>query len=448
MTVQTTTDETARYVAQFNALATNGAAAAPPWLKQLRKEAIEKFATLGFPTTRNEKWRFTSIKRLVDLSFTVPKSADTVPGEALDQFLLPGVVGSRLVFVNGTFAKNLSSIQPLPTGARITSLAAALSEEADLVRQYLGSAAPGSDNPFMALNTAFASDGAFVFLPVDVVVDEPIQLLFISTAADQHPMYHPRNLLVLERGAGAQFVESYVSSNGDMYLTNAVTEIIIGDGAKAECYRIQRESESAYHIATTNSRQGRDSHYALSAVVIGAALSRHDIRMSMEGEGGEGTLNGLYVMRGSQHVDHNTVIDHVVPHCDSHEYFNGILDDHSRGVFNGRIIVRPGAQKTDSKQTNNNLLLSESARADSQPQLEIYADDVRCTHGATLGPLDREAIFYLQSRGLSAEAARALMTYGFSMEILTRIGIQELRDQLEALVTQRLAVDGAAGRVA
>ena len=448
MTVHPTTDETARYVAQFNALATNGASAAPHWLKQLRQEAIEKFATLGFPTTRNEKWRFTSTKRLVELGFTVPKAAATVSGDALDQFLLTGVVGSRLVFVNGTFTKDLSSIQPLPTGARITSLAAALSEEADLVRPFLGSAAPGGDNPFVALNTAFAGDGAFVFLPADVVVDEPIQLLFISTAADQPPMYHPRNLLVLERGAGAHFVESYVNLDGDTYLTNAVTEIIIGDGAKAECYRIQRESESAYHVATTNSRQGRDSHYALSTVVIGAALSRHDIWMSMEGEGGEGTLNGLYVMNGSQHVDHSTVIDHVVPHCDSHEYFNGILDGHSRGVFNGRIVVRQGAQKTDSKQTNNNLLLSENARADSQPQLEIYADDVRCTHGATLGPLDREAIFYLQSRGLNAEAARALMTYGFGMDILTRIGIQELRDELEVLVTERLAVGGAGGKAA
>lgn len=247
-------------------------------------------------------------------------------------------------------------------------------------------------------------------------------------------MSHPRNLFILERGASAEFVESYVGLTDGSYLTNTVTEIIVADGARADCYRVQRESKSAYHIATTNSQLGKDSRFGLTSVTLGAALSRHDISMSMQGEGGDGTLNGLYLVDEKQHVDHSTVIEHAVPHCDSHEYFNGILDGHSRAVFSGKIIVRPDAQKTDSKQTNNNLLLSEWARADSQPQLEIYADDVRCTHGATLGPLDEDAIFYLQTRGLNALAARALLTRGFGDEILKRVAIPELRGQLEVLL--------------
>ena len=223
-----------------------------------------------------------------------------------------------------------------------------------------------------------------------------------------------------------------------MYLTNALSEIVVGDNARLECYRIQRESEAAYHMATTHSVQGRSSNYALHTVPFGGALTRHDIRMVMHGEGGEGVLNGLYVIGGNQHVDHNTLIEHVVPHCDSHEYFNGVLDERSRAVFNGRIVVQPGAQKTDSKQTNNNLLLSENARADSQPQLEIYADDVRCTHGATLGPMDDNALFYLRSRGIGAEAARNMLTYGFGVEILERMNLETVRNHLEALVKERL----------
>ena len=427
-----TADETARYVAQFEAVAANGASAAPAWLKQLRAQAIQQFVALGFPTTRDERWRFTSLKSLAEVSFTLPEHCDGVTPESLQQYLLPGDDGARLVFVNGAFVESLSRIPELPTGCTIGNLAGAF--DSDVVREHLGRAAPGGDNPFAALNTAFANDGAFVRLSPDVVLERPVQLLFVSTPQDQPAMSHPRNLIILERGAGAEFVESYVGLGDGPYLTNTVTEVIVADGARADCYRVQRESKSAYHIATTNSRLGRDSRFGLTVVALGAGLSRHDIWMSMQGEGGEGRLNGLYLMDEKQHVDHNTVIEHAVPHCESHEYFNGILDGHSRAVFNGKIMVRPDAQKTDSKQTNNNLLLSESARVDSQPQLEIYADDVRCTHGATLGPLDQDAIFYLQSRGLNARAAKALLTLGFGDEILKRVAGGELREQLEVLL--------------
>lgn len=427
-----TADETAPYLAQFEAVAANGASAVPAWLKQLREQAIQQFVALGFPTTRDERWRFTSLKSLAAVNFTLPKHRDDVTPESLQQYLLPGDKGVRLVFVNGAFVESLSTVPELPTGCTVGSLAGAF--DSDVVRKHMGRTAPDGDNPFTALNTAFANDGAFVHLPPDVVLEQPVQILFVSTVQDQPAMSHPRNLFILERGASAEFVESYVGLTDGSYLTNTVTEIIVADGARADCYRVQRESKSAYHIATTNSQLGKDSRFGLTSVTLGAALSRHDISMSMQGEGGDGTLNGLYLVDEKQHVDHSTVIEHAVPHCDSHEYFNGILDGHSRAVFSGKIIVRPDAQKTDSKQTNNNLLLSEWARADSQPQLEIYADDVRCTHGATLGPLDEDAIFYLQTRGLNALAARALLTRGFGDEILKRVAIPELRGQLEVLL--------------
>ena len=378
------------------------------------------------------------MKRLLDVVFDLAERSGTTPGAAVDQFLMPIDDCVRLVFQNGNFDPNLSTIPALPAGVKVSSLAHAVEEDADLLQRHFGRVASHDNNPFVALNTAFAADGGFVYVPANTSLDRPVQLLFVSTPGQKPLMFHPRNLLILERGASATFVETFVGVSGASNLTNVVTEVAVGDGAQADCYRIQQESDQAYHIATTRSSQGRDSQYSLTSVVFGAALARHDIWMSLKGEGGDGTLNGLYVTSGSQHVDHSTVIEHAVPHCDSHEYFNGILDDRSRAVFNGKIIVRPNAQKTDAKQTNNNLLLSESARADSQPQLEIYADDVRCTHGATLGPLDDNSLFYLRSRGMSAAAARALMTYGFALEILTRIRIPELREQLELLVRTRL----------
>ena len=267
------------------------------------------------------------------------------------------------------------------------------------------------DRPFSALNTAFVSDGAFVHVPAKATIAEPIQLLFLSTGG-KPVVTHPRNLLVLEREARASIVETYASLSEAKapYWTNTVTEIVVGDSARVDYHRVQRESPRAYHVATTQTHQGRDSTVNLHTVAFGGALARHDIGAVMAGPGGTLVLNGLYLLAGEQHADHHTTIDHAADHCESHEYFNGVLDGKSRGVFTGRIIVRPGAQKTDSKQTNNNLLLSTDAHADSQPQLEIYADDVKCTHGSTVGPLDPRALFYLRSRGIGEREARRLLT--------------------------------------
>lgn len=422
-----------RYVEAFEAFSGNGAGTSPEWLRALRQRAMGDFVKLGFPTTRQEAWRFTSVREIVDRQFVLPAGSAGREGR-VEEYFLPGA--ARLVFVNGRFAAEHSDLEGLPSGVRVESLAAAGDDE--FVAKHLGQYAAADTNAFAALNTAFVYDGAFVLIPKGVVVERPIQLIYMTDAAGEPVMTYPRNLVVLESGADARVIETYAGSSGSVYLTNAVSEIVVGDNARLECYRIQRESEAAYHMATTHSVQGRSSNYALHTVPFGGAITRHDIRMVMNGEGGEGVLNGLYVIGGNQHVDHNTVIEHAVPHCDSHEYFNGVLDGRSHAVFNGRIVVQPGAQKTDSKQTNNNLLLSENARADSQPQLEIYADDVRCTHGATLGPMDDNALFYLQSRGIGADAARNILTYGFSVEILDRMNLETVRNHVEALVKERL----------
>jgi len=426
-----------RLVQAYQAFAANGASGAPAWLKALRDGAIARFGALGFPATKQEAWRFTSVAPITETAFELAHPASRAPHLAeIEPFLLGA--GPRLVFVNGFLARSLST--PVSDGVRVDGLAQALVDTPDLVRQHLTKYAAFTDRPFAALNTAFVHDGAFVHVPARTIFEQPIQLLFLTVPTGTAPLVsHPRNLIVVEREARASVVETYVALNERVYWTNAVTEIVAGDGARVDCYRIQRESDRAYHVAVTDVHQGRDSTANVHAVSFGGALARHDLRGTLAGPGGHLILNGLYALTGDQHADHHTAIDHAAPHCESHEYFNGVLDDRSRGVFNGRIIVRPGAQKTDSKQTNNNLLLSRDAHADSQPQLEIYADDVKCTHGSTVGPLDPKALFYLESRGIGADEARRLMTYGFAAEILNRMDIAPLREQLDQIVRGRLA---------
>ena len=437
------TELTQRYVAAFEAFAGNGAGTAPPWLKEIRTQAIARFAELGFPTMKQEEWRFTNVAPIVEAEFTLahtPRSP--LPGPADIERLSLGV-GPRVVFVDGRYAPALSTPADLVGGVRAGSLAAALRTEAggDLARVHLARHARWRDSAFVALNTAFLADGAFVHVPANVTLERPLEVVFLSTgraASDGPVVSHPRSLIVLERDARAALVETYAGLSEGAYWTNAVTEVLVGEGARAELYRVQQEGPHGFQVATTHSRQERDSYLGLHVVTLGAALARHDINAVLDGPGAELILNGLYLLGGTQHADHHTVIDHAQPHCASHEFFNGVLAERAHGVFNGRIIVRPGAQRTDSKQTNNNLLLSTEARADSQPQLEIYADDVKCTHGSTVGPIDQMQLYYLRSRGLSPAAARSILTYGFAAEILDRMRHAELRDRVDRLVRARL----------
>ncbi|HYS21803.1 MAG TPA: Fe-S cluster assembly protein SufD [Gemmatimonadales bacterium] len=415
---------TAPFVNQYKAFAANGggkeAAGQPVWLRELRERAIARFSAAGFPSTRLEQWRFTNVRPIAETPFTLS--------------------GARW------------DLGHVPAGAVVSTLREALLCSPDLVHAHLGRYASVEANPFTALATAFLADGVFVHIPAKTVIAEPITLSYrppppspSTPAADSRPMTHPRVLIVVEGQAQAKIVESYDGVGSGECLTNAVTEIVLGDGARLDHCRVQHDDAQAYHMATTQTSQGRDSRLVFTTVALGARLSRHDINAVLDGTGAYLVLNGLSVLGGRQHVDHHTTIDHARPHCESHEYLNGVFDEESHGVFNGRIIVRPGAQRTDSKQTNNNLLLSEEARADSQPQLEIYADDVKCTHGSTVGPLDQTALFYLRSRGLAAEQARGLLTYGFGAEILDRVTIPGTRERLDRLVRARLGVGDSPG---
>jgi Fe-S cluster assembly protein SufD len=341
-----------------------------------------------------------------------------------------------MVFVNGAFAEDLSSFAGLPDGVRVSSLARAIKSGSELAEHNLGTIARFDQHAFTALNTAFISDGALVELAPNAVIDKPIHLLFVS---DGDGVSHPRNLIVAGRHSQAVFVESYVSLRDGEYFTNAVTEMVLGDGSHIDHYKIQRESETAFHVGTVQVREARDSQLHSFSFATGGSLARTNIYTSLDGDAATCTLNGLYLTDGTQHIDNQTSIEHIAPNCPSHEVYKGVLDGRSHGVFNGKVYVHPEAQKTDGKQSNNNLLLSPSARVDTKPQLEIFADDVKCTHGATVGRLDEVAMFYLNSRGIGRDTARTLLTYAFAADVLETIELEPLRRELEKLVLARFS---------
>ncbi len=412
----------------------------PAWLFPLRKAGISSFAEQGFPTLKDEDWRFTNVAPIAKLPFNpmLDGAKDKTASELLAGAAFTKLAGSRLVFVNGHFAAELSSIGKLPAGVKVSNLAAALTRDSALVEKHLGRYATGEGNAFAALNQAFFSDGAFIYVPSGVTVEEPIQLVFISTAKQTGDTIHPRNLIIAEANSSATVLETYLSSGNVAYFTNAVTELVAADNARIEHVKFQDEAAAAYHIATIQGQFGRTSHVNVHSFAMGAKLSRNNIRAKLAGEGLECILNGLYLTKDEQLADHHMIVEHAQPHCASHEYFNGILDDKSKGVFHGRILVRQIAQKTDAKQTNKNLLLSDDATADTKPQLEIYADDVKCTHGATIGQLNDESIFYLRSRGLSTETARRMLIHAFAGEIIERIQCEGAREELDKLVWDRI----------
>ena len=414
-------------------------AAGPRWLRKARTAAIERFGRLGFPTPKDEDWHYTSVAPIAEAGFRVVGAPG---GEVSAADLAPYTFGRgqewpMLVFVNGRYSAALSRLDGLPAGVRVMDLATALEEEESLVEAHLTKVADDEARSFTALNTAFLRDGAVVHVAKEVEAPLPVHLLFVTDAAGANNAANVRNLIVAERHAKVTVVESYVALGDARYFTNAVTEVSVGDGATVSHYKIQRESRRAFHVGTAEVTQGRDSHYVSFSFAIGGALSRTNVYTVLAGEGCGSTLNGLYMVDGEQHVDHQTRIEHAQPNCFSREVYKGILDGASRGVFNGKVYVHPIAQKTDGKQSNNNLLLSERAHVDTKPQLEIFADDVKCTHGATVGRLDETALFYMKSRGVNRELARRLLTYAFAADVLETIELAEVRDELEALTLAR-----------
>ncbi len=426
--------EAQSYLADFEYLARE-AGWEPAWLRERRQAAFARFAAEGLPTTRQEDWKYTSVAPIARLPFRLALAEPQAVGpSAIAPFTFGERGWSQLVFVDGRYAPALSSLAGLPEGVRVASLAEALAYDGEPIERHLARHADDRASGFTALNTAFLHDGALVQVPSGQTVEAPIHLLFVATARDPLAASHPRVLILLGRASAATVVESYVALGGGPYLTNTVTEIVLDDAARLTHYKIVRESLAAYHIGTTQVYESRDSAFTSFSIALGAQLARNDLNVLLDAEGAECTLNGLYLVDGSRHVDNHTAIDHARAHGTSRELYKGILDGKARGVFNGKIVVRPDAQRTDARQTNKNLLLSEDATIDSKPQLEIFADDVKCAHGAAVGQLDPDAVFYLASRGLGPETARRLLTYGFASEITSEVQIEPLRAQLDALL--------------
>jgi len=412
---------------------------AAAWLNELRQKGMARFEALGFPTTKNEDWHFTSVAPIAERTFRRGHDAVNslgVKSADIEAFSFGQQDWHRLVFVNGVFERALSSTGGLDGKVRVESLAAAIASGAPMLERHLGKIATFDQHAFTALNTAFIADGAFIEIDNDAVVDQPIHLVFVSGGEG---VSHPRNLIVAGRHSRVTLIESYVSMQDSSYFTNAVTEIAIGEGAHVDHYKLQRENESAFHVGTVQAREARDSQLHSFSFAVGGALARTNIYTSLDGDGATCTLNGLYLTDGTQHIDSQTSIEHIAPNCPSHEVYKGVLDGRSHGVFNGEVYVHPEAQKTDGKQSNNNLLLSPTARVDTKPQLEIFADDVKCTHGATVGRLDELAMFYLNSRGIGAEQARTLLTYAFAADVIETIELEPLRKELEKMVLARFA---------
>jgi len=414
--------------------------AQPEWQLALRRAGLARFTELGIPTLSHEDWRFTNLAPLTKLPLEpLFETAVTPAVEALlAAQTFTRLPGTRLVFINGQYSVQLSHLGKLPPGVRVTNLASAIKIEPDFVQAQLGASATLENNPFSALNQAFFLDGGFVHVPAGLTVEEPVQFIHISTAQRSGAAIQPRNLIVAGANSKLTVVESYLAVNNTSYFTNAVTELVAGENANVEFVKYQAEAADAFHIGMIGAHLGRASNVRIHSFALGAKLSRTNIRTNLAGEGLECILNGLYLTGGEQLADHHMIVEHAQPHCASHEYFNGILDDKSKGVFHGRILVREIAQKTDAKQTNKNLLLSDDATADTKPQLEIYADDVKCTHGATIGQLNQESIFYLRSRGIGTETARRMLIHAFAGEIIERVQCEAAREVLDKVVWDRL----------
>jgi Fe-S cluster assembly protein SufD len=411
----------------------------PSWLAARRRDAADRFSASGFPTPKHEDWHYTSTAPIAEAAFpTLLDASATVTNEELAPYAFDGgAAWPTAVFVNGRFDAARSSLGSLPDGVRVLPFARALAEHPELLERHLGRIAGVADQPFAALNTALFRDGVVIVVSKEMEAEAPVHVVWASDANAARGATHPRTLVVAERHSKLTVLESFVGLGDATYFTNAVTEIDLSDGATVHHMRVQRESARAFHVGAVEVRQGRDTHLVQFSFAAGAKLSRTNILTALDGEGCGATLNGLYMLDGEQHCDHQTRIEHAQPNTYSREVYKGILDDRSHGVFNGKVYVHPVAQKTDGKQTNNTLLLSDQARIDTKPQLEIFADDVKCTHGATVGRLDETALFYMKSRGVSAETARKLLTYAFAADVLETIEIPAVRDALEALTLSR-----------
>jgi Fe-S cluster assembly protein SufD len=437
--------ETEPYLSAFKDYQANGAGHGPAWLKKLRESAIASFEKLGFPTTRNEDWRYTNVGPLAATVFQrediSTHNTTEIAADAVQRLSFADSASNRLVFVNGVCSPGLSRLHRLPVGARVESLADALFRDDAVLHAHLSRHVRYQDHPFVALNTAFIEDGALVLIPRGAVVEEPIYLVFVSTGQYGPVVSHPRNLIVVGERSQTRIVESHVGTGSGAYFANAVTEIVGGDGACVEHYILQRQGNEGFHIGNIEAQLSRQCDLSAHAITLSGSLVRNDVHVVLNGEGSECSLNGLYLVDGKQHIDNHTEIEHCMPRAKSRELYKGILSGSARGVFNGKILVHKDAQKSDARQTNKNLVLSENAVINTKPQLEIHADDVKCSHGSTVGQLDRDSLFYLRSRGIDSAEAQSLLCYAFASEVISRVKIATMRDQLDDYLLRKFRGD-------
>ena len=414
----------------------------PAWLTQARHRSAEWAIMRGFPTIKDEDWKYTRLGPLLDVPF---ERAEAGAGHRISPATVEALTidaeSTRLVFINGFFAPELSSMTEVLDGVTVTNLASVLAEGGTGLEPFFSHPFAEFDHAFTALNTCLFEDGAFIHLPAGALVTAPIELVFLSEAHGSPVVSNPHSLILASPGSRVAVVETYAGTTGAITCTNAVTQVVLGEGAQVEHYKIQDETDTGFHLALLDVRQGPESRFSSGSVALGSKIARNEVRVRLEGEGAEAAIDSLYLPCADQHHDNPILIEHAAPRCTSRQLYKGIADERGHGVFNGRIIVWSGAEGTDASQTNKNLLLSDHAEIDTRPRLEIFTDDVKCTHGAAVGALDEDALFYLRSRGVPYEKARSLLTYAFAREVMDLIPSESLRAHVETLVAGRLLTD-------
>jgi Fe-S cluster assembly protein SufD len=424
------------YLQIFNEIEKNLNGAGKQKIHQIRKNAISHLHQSGFPTTKDEEWKYTDIRPITAVNFDFSNKSE-IPDSAIEQFKIKGLDSYQLIFINGNFRRDISSLGEESDHIQIISLQDYLDKNNGDPGTSLTQFDPSKLDTFSSLNTAFINDGVVILVAKNAVIDKPVHIIHINDG-EGNTITTPRNLFRVEQGAQVKIVESFCGLGNEQYFTNAVTEVEIQANASLEHFKIQTENSEAYHINSVYVKQQRDSNFVSHNCTFGGKLVRNNFNIKLNGEGTNSVLNGLYLGSDNQHIDNHTTMDHAKPHCQSDELYKGILDGHARGVFNGKIFVRQDAQKTNAIQNNNTILLSDNATIDTKPQLEIFADDVRCTHGATVGQLNEDADFYLRSRGIDRQKARQLLIFAFASDVIDRVQIEPIRDRLADLLADKL----------
>ena len=408
-----------------------------PEMNQFRENALKSFGELPLPTTKDEEWRYTNILPLLHNDFSIADRETSVSKKLISKYQFEELKSHQLVFINGYYSDEKSKLNKLPDGVIIESLSQAINKHPDIVLKYFGKYADGDHQIFTALSTAFIVDGAFVYVPAGKIVEDPIHIIFITSGSDKKFITQPRNLFIAGKNSQLTIIEHYVSNDENIHFTNAVTEIFADENAAFEHIKLQEESRNAFHIALMDVAQERYSNFKSFSFSKGAAITRNNFNSKFNNESSECTMNGLFLINDAQLFDVHTLIDHARARCDSHEHYIGILDDKAKGVFNGKVIVRQDAQKTNAFQKNNNIILSDNALVNTKPQLEIYADDVKCSHGATIGQIDEEAKFYLKTRGISDKSATAMLLKAFASSVISPITVESVRNYINEILSKR-----------